>query len=130
VATQTHPPTEALHEEGAGRRHGRRRRQYGGLAAGLVLGWLIGFGVEYAVGSRLVTGSASDPFSVAFGLPAALAVMCGLFGLMLATTREVEVVDAPVRDPRYRRLGRAAASERGQVESPPPPHPPGRIPPR
>jgi hypothetical protein len=41
--------------------------------------------------------------------------MCALFGLMLGTTREVAVVDAPVRDPRYRRLGKAATSERGQL---------------
>lgn len=116
MATHTNPPAEALREEGPGRRHGRRRRQLTGLAAGFVAGWLAGFLVEYAIGSRLVTGSASDPFSVAFGLPAALGIMFGLFGLMLATTREVEVVDAPVREPRYRRLGRAATSERGQLQ--------------
>jgi hypothetical protein len=116
MATPTHPPVETLREEGPGRRHGRRRRQLTGLAAGFVIGWLVGFVVEYAVGSSLVTGSASDPFSVAFGLPAALGIMFGLFGLMLGTTREVEVVDAPVREPRYRRLGRAATSERGQMQ--------------
>jgi hypothetical protein len=115
MATRTPPPAGSLREEGPGRRHGRRRRQFTGLAAGVVVGWLIGFGLEYAVGSRPVTGSASNPFSVAFGLPLALAVAFGLFGLMLGTTREVDVVDAPVRVPRYRRLGRAATSERGQL---------------
>jgi hypothetical protein len=116
MATSTHPPERALHEEGPGRRHGRRRRQFLGLAAGFMVGWLVGFLVEYAVGSRLVTGSASDPFSIAFGLPAAVGVACALFGLLLGTTREVQVVDAPVRDPRYERLGRAATSERGQMQ--------------
>src|SRR6185437_16727821 len=117
MATDAQPPPGSLHQqEGLGGEHGRRRRQFGGLAAGFVLGWLIGFLVEYAVGSRLVTGSASDPFSVAFGLPAALGIMFGLFGLMLGTTREVEVVDAPVREPRYRRLGKAATSVRGQLQ--------------
>jgi hypothetical protein len=116
MATSTHPPEQALHEEGPGRRHGRRRRQLLGLAAGFVVGWLIGFLVEYAIGSRLVTGSASNPFSVAFGLPAAVGVACALFGLLLGTTREVQVVDAPVRDPRYEHLGRAATSERGQMQ--------------
>jgi hypothetical protein len=117
MATDAQPPSESLHQqEGPGGEHGRRTRQLGGLAAGFVLGWVIGFLVEYAIGSRLVTGSASDPFSVAFGLPAALGIMFGLFGLMLGTTREVEVVDAPVRDPRYRRLGKAATSERGQLQ--------------
>jgi hypothetical protein len=115
MATHTQPPPGSLREENEGRRHGRRRRQFGGLAAGAVIGWLIGFGLEYAVGARLVTGSASNPFSVAFGLPLALAVACGLFGLMLGTAGEVEVVDAPVRMARFRRLGRAATSERGQL---------------
>ena len=117
MATDVQPPSGALsQQEGPGGRHGRRKRQLGGLAAGFVIGWVTGFVVEYAIGSRLVTGSASDPFSVAFGLPAALGIMFGLFGLMLGTIREVAVVDAPMRDPRYRRLGKAATSERGQLQ--------------
>jgi hypothetical protein len=115
MPTQMQPPPDALCEEGEGRRHGRRWRQFTSLAVGAVIGWLIGFGLEYAVGARLVTGSTSNPFSVAFGLPLALAVACGLFGLMLGTAAEVEVVDAPVRMARFRRLGRAATSERGQL---------------
>jgi hypothetical protein len=125
MATQIQPPADSLREEGEGRRHGRRRRQFGGLAAGIVIGWLIGFGLEYAIGARLVTSSASNPFSVAFGLPLALAVACGLFGLMLGTAGDVEVVDAPVRMARFGRLGRAATSERGQLPgSPVPPRSP------
>ena len=117
MAADIQPPPGSLHQqEGPGGARGRRRRQLGGLVAGFVLGWVIGFLVEYVIGSRLVTGSASDPFSIAFGLPAALGIMFGLFGLMLGTTREVEVVDAPVREPRYRRLGKAATSERGQLQ--------------
>ena len=115
MAARTQPPAESLREEGRGRRHGRRRRQFTGLAAGVVVGWLIGFGLEYAIGSRPVTGSASNPFSVAFGLPLVLAVAVGLFGLMLGTTSEVDLVDAPVRVGRFRRLGRAATSKRGQL---------------
>jgi hypothetical protein len=110
------PPGSLRQQEGPGGQHGRRRRQLGGLAAGFVVGWLIGFLVEYAIGAKLVTGSASNPFSIAFGLPAALGIMFALFGLMLGTIREVEVVDAPVREPRYRRLGKAATSERGQLQ--------------
>ena len=98
-----------------GRRHGRRRRQLGGLFAGAAIGWLVGFGLEYAVGVRDITGTSSNVFSVAFGLPLALAIAMGLFGLMRGTVREVDVVDAPVRMGRFRRLGRAAASERGQL---------------
>jgi hypothetical protein len=42
---------------------------------------------------------------------------------MLGTAGEVEVVDAPVRMPRFRRMGRAATSERGQLPgSPVAPH--------
>ncbi len=117
MAADVQPPPGALEQqEGPGGQHGRRKRQLGGLAAGFVIGWLIGFLVEYAIGSKLVTGSASDPFSIAFGLPAALGIMFALFGLMLGTTREVNVMDAPVRDPRYQRLGKAATSERGQLQ--------------
>ena len=117
MAADVQPPPDALKQrEGPGGQYGRRRRQLGGLAIGFVVGWVIGFVAEYAIGSKLVTGSASDPFSVAFGLPAALGIMFALFGLMLGTTREVAVVDAPVRDPRYERLGKAATSERGQLQ--------------
>jgi hypothetical protein len=131
MGASTHPPARTLREEGPGQRHGRRRRQYAGLAGGFVVGWLVGFLAEYTIGSSIVTGSASDPFTVAFGLPAALGIMFGLFGLMLATTREVEVVDAPVREPRYRRLGRAATSERGQMQgSGVPPRGPDDVEPR
>lgn len=119
MATDLQPPRGSLREEGEGRRHRRRLHQFTGLAAGAVLGWLVGFGLEYLVGSRLVTGSASNPFSIAFGLPLALAVACGLFGLMLGTAGEAEVVDAPVRMARFRRLGRAATSERGQLPGSP-----------
>jgi hypothetical protein len=126
METGTKPPASALREEGRGQRHNRRRHQFIGLAGGAVLGWLAGFGLEYAVGARLVTGSASNPFSIAFGLPLALAVAFGLFGLMLGTAGEVEVVDAPVRMARFRRLGRAATSERGQLPgSPVAPRTPG-----
>ncbi len=117
MATDVQPPSGALsQQEGPGGRHGRRKRQLGGLVIGFVVGWVTGFLVEYTIGSNVITGSASNPFSVAFGLPAALGVMFALFGLMLGTTREVAVVDAPVRDPRYRRLGKAATSERGQLQ--------------
>jgi hypothetical protein len=117
MASHVQPPSGALsQQEGPGGRHGRRRRQLGGLAIGFAVGWVAGFVVEYAIGSRVITGSASNPFSVAFGLPAALGIMFALFGLMLGTTREVAVVDAPVREPRYRRLGKAATSERGQLQ--------------
>jgi hypothetical protein len=119
METPQQPSPGALREEGEGRRHSRRVHQFGGLAIGAVIGWLIGFGPEYAIGARLVTGSASTPFSIAFGLPLAVAVACGLFGLMLGTAGEVDVVDAPVRVARFRRMGRAATSERGQLPGSP-----------
>jgi hypothetical protein len=125
MATHIHPPPRALDEEGRTQRHDRRRRQLTGLVLGAIVGWLAGFLLQYLVGITHVTGSASNPFAVAFGLPIAMAIAFGLFGLMLATTREVEVVDAPVRMGRFRRLGRAATSERGQLPgSPVPPRTP------
>ena len=116
LQTQATVPGSLHQQEGPGRGARPPRRQFGGLAAGFVLGWLIGFLVEYAIGSKLVTGSASDPFSVAFGLPAALGRHVRPLRPDAGTTREVEVVDAPVREPRYRRLGKAATSERGQLQ--------------
>jgi hypothetical protein len=78
--------------EGEGRRHGRRRHQFPGFAAGVVIGWLIGFGLEYAVGPGSSRAARRTRSRVAFGLPLALAVA---FGLMLGAGD----VDAPGERP-------------------------------
>jgi hypothetical protein len=118
VAARIPTPPAALDEESAGRRRARRRRQLDGLAGGVVLGALAGLGLAHAFGI-------SGPAAIGLGVPLALAIVFGVFGLILGTVGEVEVVDAPVRAGRYRRLGRAAASERGQLPgSPVPPRAP------
>jgi hypothetical protein len=81
----------------------------------MALGCGVGIALEVGIGLHRLTGEASDPFAVVFGLPLALAVAGGLFGLLLATTAEVAVEDAPVRVRWYRGLGRAATSTRGQL---------------
>jgi hypothetical protein len=82
-------------------------------------GFAIGLGLEWAVGSERLTGHVGNVASMLFGLPTALAIAVGLFGLLLGTVREAPVVDAPVRDRRFRRLGRAATSRRGQLPGSP-----------
>ena len=92
-----------------------------GLAAGAAAGFVVGLLLEWAIGSERLTGHADDPFSIAFGLPVALAIAAGLFGLLVGTAREEPVEDAPVRVRRFRRMGRAAVSKRGQLPGSPVP---------
>jgi hypothetical protein len=90
-------------------------RQFTGLFGGAAVGFTAGLILQWAIGLTRITGHADNPFSVIFGLPVAMAIAFGLFGLLLATTREVAVVDAPVRVRWFRGLGRAATSTRGQL---------------
>jgi hypothetical protein len=111
----------ALRAESPNREHNRRRRQIGGLAAGALTGLVAGIVIEYVIGSERLTGHANNPFSLAFGLPVAMAIAVGLFGLLLGTARVAPVEDAPVRERRYQRLGRAAVSKQGQLPGSPVP---------
>jgi hypothetical protein len=114
-------PGSALRAESPPRREHRRKSQFAGLAAGALAGLLIGILLQWAIGSERLTGHADDPFSVGFGLPVALAIAAGLFGLLVGTAREAPVEDAPVRVRRFRRMGRAATSSRGQLPGSPVP---------
>jgi hypothetical protein len=117
-----HPqPGSALRAESPRREKRRRRSQFMGLAAGAAAGFVVGLLLEWSIGSDRLTGHADDPFSIAFGLPVALAIAAGLFGLLVGTAREEPAEDAPVRVRRFRRMGRAAASERGQLPGSPVP---------
>ena len=111
----------ALRSESPGREHNRRKRQVAGLAAGAVVGFVAGIVIEYVIGSERLTGHADDPFSIAFGLPVAMAIAVGLFGLLLGTAKDAPVQDAPVRERRFQRLGRAAVSKQGQLPGSPVP---------
>jgi len=111
----------ALRAESPRREHSRRKRQIAGLAAGALAGLVAGIVIEYVIGSERLTGHADDPFSLAFGLPVAMAIAVGLFGLLLGTAREAPVQDAPVRERRFQRLGRAAVSKQGQLPGSPVP---------
>jgi hypothetical protein len=111
----------ALRAESPRRERHRRRSQFAGLFAGAAIGFVTGLLLQWALGTERLTGHADDPFSIAFGLPVALAVAAGLFGLLLGTAQEPPVEDAPVRVGRFRRLGRAATSKRGQLPGSPVP---------
>jgi hypothetical protein len=125
MATSRHQPRSALRAESPGTERHRRRSQFGGLFAGAAAGFIAGILLQIVFGTDRLTGHADDPFSIAFGLPVALAIAAGLFGLLLGTAREPAVQDAPVRVRRFRGLGRAATSRQGQLPgSPVPPAPP------
>ena len=111
----------ALRAESPRRERHRRRSQFAGLFAGAVAGLVAGIAIQWAFGSERLTGHADDPFSLAFGLPVAMAIAAGLFGLLLGTAQEPPVEDAPVRVGRFRRLGRAAVSKQGQLPGSPVP---------
>jgi hypothetical protein len=121
MATSHHQPESAFRSESPRRERHRRRSQFGGLFAGAAAGFVAGLLVQWAVGAERLTGHVDDPFSVAFGLPVALAIAAGLFGLLLGTAKEPPVEDAPVRVGRFRRLGRAATSTQGQLPGSPVP---------
>jgi len=121
METAHRQPESTLRAESAPRRRHRRRSQIAGLAAGAAAGFVAGIVLEWAIGSERLTGHADDPFSLAFGLPVALAIAVALFGLLLGTAREEPVEDAPVRVRRFRRMGRAAVSTQGQVPGSPVP---------
>jgi hypothetical protein len=114
-------PGSALRAESPRREQHRRRSQLAGLGAGAAAGLVAGVLIQWAIGSERLTGHADDPFSLAFGLPVALAIAAGLFGLLLGTAREPPVVDAPVRVRRFGRMQRAAVSRQGQLPGSPVP---------
>ena len=95
METGHHEPDSALRAESPRREEHRRRSQFGGLAAGAAAGFVVGILIQWAFGTERLTGHADDPFSLAFGLPVALAIAAGLFGLLLGTARE-----APSSTPR------------------------------
>jgi hypothetical protein len=111
----------ALRAESPRQEHHRRRSQAGAFFAGAAAGVIAGILVEWAIGSERLTGHADDPLSLGFGLPVAMGIALGLFALLIATAREDPVEDAPVRERRFRRLGRAAASKQGQLPGSPVP---------
>jgi hypothetical protein len=121
METRHHQTGSVLRSESPRRERHRRRSQFAGLFGGAAAGLLAGVLIQLVFGSERLTGHADDPFSLAFGLPVAMAIAAGLFGLLLGTAQEPPVEDAPVRDRRFRRLGRAAVSKRGQLPGSPVP---------
>jgi MFS family permease len=101
-----------------------RHRRETGQVLGIVLGGLIGFAVGIvivAVWHTSRSGSWRDISVYLFGFPWLLLIGGAVVGGLLATTPEVEEVDAPVRDRRAVETGEPGAStdERGQTPGSP-----------
>ena len=93
----------------------RRHRRLAIIAAGSLTGLVVGGLVVLLVDAPRATGSGDNPAVWVFGLPGFLAIAGTVIGWVAAGLPSVEVVDAPVRQRRFRRAGRAAATERGQL---------------
>jgi MFS family permease len=102
-------PEAAPPDAGVERR--RRGQALMAAAAGAVVGVLIGLVVDYIFDPR----QTAYRWSIVFALG-----LIGLFaGGMLAETRVVEDVDAPIRDVDAASKGRAATAEEGQLPGSP-----------
>ena len=104
----------ALREETAEARAGHRRTRTVGVIAGAVVGALVGIAVLLVTDSWHTTGSDSNPAVYVFGLPVFTAAVGAVMGWLFSGIPEHGVVDAPVRDARFARAGRAATSVQGQ----------------
>jgi hypothetical protein len=93
----------------------RRHRRLAIIAAGTLAGLVVGGLVVLLMDAPRATGSGDNPAVWVFGLPGFLAIAGTVIGWVAAGLPSAEVVDAPVRQRRFRRAGRAAATERGQL---------------
>ena len=93
----------------------RRHRRLAIIAAGTLTGLVVGGLIVLLVNAPRATGSGDNPAVWVFGLPGFLAIAGTVIGWVAAGLPSVEVVDAPVRQRRFRRAGRAAAAEQGQL---------------
>src|SRR6476659_6928938 len=93
----------------------RRRRRLAIIAAGTLTGLVVGGLVVLVGDAPRATGSGASPAVWVVGLPGFLAIAGTVIGWVAAGRPSVEVVDAPVRQRRFRRAGRAATTERGQL---------------
>jgi hypothetical protein len=120
---EVHPEDSAagapIVNDSAPRRHRRLAIIAGGTLTGLLLGGL----VVVFVDSPRATGNSGNPRVWLFGLPLLLAIGGTVIGWVAAGAFSAGVVDAPVRQRRFMRFGRAATSTQGQLPgSPVPPH--------
>jgi hypothetical protein len=98
----------------------RRRRHHvafatAGAGIGLVVGLLVVLFLSEPRDTGMFSGGWKDAQVIVFGLPAFLAIGCGVIGWLLSAAAEVEDVDAPVRDVEGLEAGTAAVSETGQL---------------
>jgi hypothetical protein len=102
-------------------RPSRKRRRIVAVITGAVVCYAIGGGFVLLFDRERYSGSASDIVVWVVGMPILLAIAGAVIGSLVAAWPTVEDVDAPVRERRYVRRGRAATSEMGQTPGSPVP---------
>jgi hypothetical protein len=112
-----------LRDDSAARGRRRRLTRTTGIALGAAVGLAVGIVALLVIDGFRTSGDDSSPQVLVFGLPGFTAIVGGVLGWLLSGIPEAAVVDAPVRDRRFAREGRAATSAEGQLPgSPVPPH--------
>jgi hypothetical protein len=108
--SQPGPPEPAILDESPRRRWGRLAV----IGMGTLIGFAAGAAVVLLVDRPRVTGSSGNPFVWLVGLPMLLAIGGTVIGWVIDGTFNAEVQDAPARQRRFVRRGRAATSRDGQ----------------
>src|SRR3954447_14430344 len=108
-----HSDTPLREEDEAGGDRRRTRRAIGVLG-GAAVGVLVAILVLVLTDSWHTTGNDSNPAVYVFGLPVFTGIAGAVMGWFFSGRGEGNVVDAPVREPRFAAAGRAATSIHGQ----------------
>jgi hypothetical protein len=101
----------------------RTRRRIAAILIGAAIGYAIGGAFVLLFDRARYSGDSSNLVVWLVGLPTLLAIGGAVIGSLVAAWPTVEEVDAPIRERRFARQGRAATSEQGQLPgSPVPPN--------
>jgi hypothetical protein len=110
-------------EARAGEPHSRTRQRIAAILIGAVIGYAVGAAFVLLFDRARYSGDSSNLVVWLVGLPTLLAIGGAVIGSLAAAWPTVEQVDAPIRERRFAREGRAATSEQGQLPgSPVPPN--------
>jgi hypothetical protein len=110
-------------EARAGESRARTRRRIAAVLIGAVIGYAVGGAFVLLFDRARYSGDSSNLVVWLIGLPTLLAIGGAVIGSLVAAWPTVEQVDAPIRERRFAREGRAATSEQGQLPgSPVPPN--------
>ena len=112
-------PRNALRDDTPARGRRRRLTRGTGIALGAVVGLAVGIAVLLIVDGFRTSGHDDSPLVLVFGIPTFTAIAGGVLLGLLSGVPEHAVVDAPVRERRFARSGRAATSAEGQLPGSP-----------